>query len=456
MKRYIFIFIYILVSLFLFSINILSFPSDISIYPEKIPAIELKFPYSHIFDYKILYKYSIINKDNDERSKFIGSAISSFLEEYFVDKKIRFDNKEKKQLITFIFDKLAIFFQKQRSINNQFTINPKFLEEIYNKDFNLIEDKDEDEENKKQYNLINFEISYQYDIKSSKITIYCKKYYIFNQQVFEATFEFHYNYITFYGDFKKIFINKILSFLLNFNFHTLAIELSSSAFVEIDGKVLGHFEDIDYPSTFEFVLEEGEHEINLFEDGYDSIKQKIDLEDDQLISIKLNKKINHCLLKINTFPAGSKVMLGNIFVGNSPVRLELPTGKHFLLISNSGYESKEIFIEIYDNDFEKEIYVYLMPVNTTPFYADYSKKILNQVYSYFWYGCYGIAASIIGSILYNYFVQFEYSPFYGSQQIGIYGSLIIIAGGLITFAIFEIMSLTELWKYYQYITYYTI
>lgn len=454
---------YLLIFILLFFVlqaNIFAYPSNILIYPEKLISSEVKFLYNYLFDNKIEYSLSIINKNNDQRSKFIGTALSSFFDIYFIDKKIILNNKEKDQILSFIFDKLAIYFQKQRSINNQFAIDLNFWDKIKKDNFVLFyktdKDKSKNENDDSKSALIYFEISYDYDFKNSKINIICKKEYIFNREVYTASFVLDYKYLSFYNDFANLFINKIMSFLLNQRFHKIEIELNNSAFVQVDGKVIGYFENQNYPATFEIILEEGEHEIFVFEDGYDSFIDKIDLKEDKKIYVDLKKLNLHCLLTIKTFPAGARIKIGNKLVGNSPIKIELPSGNHVAVISQEGYESKEVLISINDNEFEKEIYIYLMPVNTTSFYIDYSNKILDKVYSNFWYGCYGLAFSIAGTILYNYFLQFSNSAFYSFQYLGIYGSLSIITAGLITFAIFEFFSLTELWKYYQFIKYYTL
>ncbi|HPC38564.1 MAG TPA: PEGA domain-containing protein [Exilispira sp.] len=455
-KIYLFFFIFFLSILFLniFSIKIFAYPTNELIYPEKIPKSEIKFKYNTLLDFKINYIVEIINKNNDNRANFIGSTISSFFDLYFNNRKIILDEKAKNQLVAFFFDELAKYFQNQRTINNQFNFKSSFLDDLYKKDFVLVKvDKNKDGEDNF---LINYEISYEYDYKSSMITIYCKKNFLFSNEVYEKTFSFNYKYLSFYEDFKKVFINNIMSFFLNQQFYNLFIELDSSAYIEVDGTVVTHFVDEEYPSICELVLEKGEHNIKIFEDGYYPIEEKVKLEKDEKISISLNKKISHCKVKINTFPAGAKIKVANQYIGDSPLYLELPSGNHFIMVSMPGYESKEVFISVEDKDLEKEVYVYLMPINTTSFYIDYSNKILNQVYNYFWNGCYGLAAAVIGSVLYNYFIQFENSPLYPDQSIGVYSSISIITVGILTFAIFEILSLTELWKYYQFINYYTL
>lgn len=436
------------------SINVIAYPSNLLVYPEKIQKISIAFPYNYLFDFKINYTVNIINKNNDIRANFIGSTLSSLFDLYFNDRKIKLDEKAKENLVSFLFNKLAIYFQKQRSINNQFTFKDTFFEELDKKDFILFKtDKKEDSEDN---SIIKYEISYEYDFKSSKIYIYCRKISIFDNQISEKNFSFDYKYLSFFNDFKNLFINNVMSFFLNQKFYNLEVELNTSAYIEVDGTVTTHFMDENYPSICELVLEEGEHNIKIFEDGYDPISQKVKLEKNEKITVFLNKKNTHCKLKINTFPSSANIKISNQFVGNSPLSIELPSGNHFIIISAKGYESKEIFVTIEDKDFEKEIYVYLMPINTTSFYINYSNTILTQVYNYFWYGCYGLAGSIVGSILYNYFNQFNNSSLYPSQTIGLYSSAALVAIGLISFAIFEILSLTELYKYYQFINYYTL
>jgi hypothetical protein len=432
--------------LLILPINTFAYPSNLLIYPEKIQKISISFPYNYLFDFKINYTVDIINKNNDNRANFIGSMLSSFFDLYFKDRKIKLDENEKEKIVLFLFNNLAIYFQKQRTVNNQFAFKDTFFDELNKKDFILFKT---DKKEESDYSLIKYEVSYEYDFKSSKILLNCKKVSLFDNQISEKKFSFDYKYLSFYNDFKNLFVNNLMSFFLNQKFYNLEIELNSSAYIEVDGTVTTHFVDENYPSICELV-------IKVFEDGYDSATQKIKMGKNERITVFLNKKINHCKLKINTFPSSASIKISNQYVGNSPLILELPSGNHFIIVSASGYESKEVFVTIEDKDFEKEIYVYLMPENTTSFYINYSNSILTQVYNYFWYGCYGLAGSIVGSILYNYFNQFNNSSLYPAQTVGLYGSAAFVAIGLITFTIFEILSLTELYKYYQFINYYTL
>lgn len=445
---------YLFLLVFFLSLIVNAYPIDPLVYPEKNSKPTSNFSYNYIAELKIYYDLVIVNTNNDNRANFIGSTLNSFFELYFNNRKIIFDKKDKQELVSFFFNQLAIFYQNQRSINNLYNFKSTFFEDIAKKDFSLIKISDKEKSNLQP--LILYEISYEYDFKSSKIKINCKKSYLFSNKIDYQVIYFDYKYLSFYNDFKNLFINKIMSFFLNQNFYKLEIELNSSAFIQIDGTVVSYFMDEQYPSIFEIVLEKGEHNIKVFEDGYYSYEKDIKLEKDEKISAHLNKKNAHCKVIIETFPAGSKVRYLNQFIGNSPISISLPAGNHFIIVSQDGYESKEIYISITEKEFEKKIYVYLMPVNTTQFYIDYSNKILDQVYTYFWNGCYGLAGAIVGSILYNYFTQFSNSTFYDYQTIGIYSSIALIGAGLITFAIFEILSLTELWKYYQFINYYTL
>ncbi|MFN3412390.1 MAG: PEGA domain-containing protein [Exilispira sp.] len=440
--------------IFIISLNILAYPTNNLIYTEKLQKAFSDFNFNYLLDLKIQYSYSVINKNNDNKANFLSTTLISLFDTYLENKRIKLDSIEKEKLLSFYFNKLAIYIQNNRSLNNQYNLKSSFYSDFMSK--NLLLFKTNDDKKKEDKSLIYFQISFEYDFKSSTIILYCKKYYLFTDQSFEKSFVLKYNYISFYNDIKNLFISKIMSFFLNQNFYNLEIELNSSAFIEIDNVVVLHFLSDYYPSICEIVLEEGEHFIKIFEDGYDSWERKLVVTQNSKISISLQKKIAHCKLIINSFPANAKVRIANNFVGNSPVSIALPSGNYFLIISHDGYESKEIYLSISDNEFEKKVYVYLMPVNTTDYYINYSQKILNQSYQYFFNGCYGLALAIGGSILYNYFIQFSNSSFYNNQTIGIYASLAIIAGGIITFAIFEILSLTELWKYYQFINYYTL
>ncbi len=446
--------VFILFFIFLISEPLLAYPGNSLIYPEKIEKISENFLYNFIIDFKIYYTYSIINKYDNIRANFIGSALNSFFDYYFINRKIKFDQKQKNQIISFYFDKLALYFQKQRTLNNNTNFNSEFLDKLDDTDFTLT--KYENKDKNIDPSLIYFEIEYEFDFKNSKINLNCRKNYLFNNESFELNINFDYKYTSFYNDFYKIFVEKIMSFLLNQNYYNLTLNLGNSAFIKVDGIVVEHFMADSYPSDYDLILEEGEHILEVFEDGYDSYVQKIEIKKNEKLFISLEKKTPHCKLIITTFPNGAKIKIKNQFVGNSPLSLELPSGNHFILISQDGYESKEIFVSIDEEETEKKLYVYLMPISTTQFYIDYSNKILNQVYSYFFNGCYGLALAIAGTILYDYFIQFSNSSLYSYQTIGIYSSIAMISSGLLTFAIFEILSLTELWKYYQYINYYTL
>jgi hypothetical protein len=444
-----FVFIFMLITLPCIAIN--AYPDMITIDHQSEKAQVAVFPFKYLFENKLQYNVKVTGFDGSKENKFIETAIIFLIDKYIEGNELKLSVRERELLFNFFILKVQNFAFKNRSTFNDFPFSESFKENLFSKPLILSKSqKDNDDSG----DIINFKFIYRYIAEKRLIQIDCESKYNFSDIVELKTFYLPYNYTTFYADIEKLFIHEILSFVLKQNFYLVELNINHPAFIEIDGKIVTFFESESYPSTYLVPLSEGTHSIKIFAENANTIEQKLKIEKDTRLNFELQLKEANCQVTIITFPSSAQIKFENNYLGDSPVRINLYEGNRFFIISLKGYESKELPVSIGKEEKEKTLYVYLMPEKTTDFYINYSKQIIDKSYDYFWTGCIGLMTSILGYFIYDYSFQIAINPNYTYPYFGLILGSGMIVSGIVFFAIFEILSLDQLIKYYNYIRYY--
>ncbi|MBF0424765.1 MAG: hypothetical protein HQL66_02975 [Magnetococcales bacterium] len=109
-------------------------------------------------------------------------------------------------------------------------------------------------------------------------------------------------------------------------------------------------------------LAPGPYQIEVTQSGYIASRQWVNLgKSDLVVPITLEKPASTtCKLTVNTKPAGAKVQVLNI---RARYRrgMELPAGKYHIHVSNPGYKTQEVWIDLGDEGPELTVPITLQP-----------------------------------------------------------------------------------------------
>lgn len=113
-------------------------------------------------------------------------------------------------------------------------------------------------------------------------------------------------------------------------------------------------------------LEIGKYKIRLSLDGYKDYSTDITIEENKVskIEIKLEEVKKEGTLNVKSTPSAN-VYINGKFIGTTPLKVNLPEGEYFVLITLEGYEKYEKVVKIY-SEREELIEVNLKKVTTTP------------------------------------------------------------------------------------------
>jgi len=109
----------------------------------------------------------------------------------------------------------------------------------------------------------------------------------------------------------------------------------SNALVYINGSYQGR-------TPLNLTLREGSYTVRVTADGYEDFSTSVSLDRDRQVSATLYSK--KARLAVETEPTNASVFVDNVYVGRSPLSIDLDAGRHTIRVEKSGYitDSKDV------------------------------------------------------------------------------------------------------------------
>ncbi|WP_058485854.1 PEGA domain-containing protein [Defluviitalea phaphyphila] len=111
-------------------------------------------------------------------------------------------------------------------------------------------------------------------------------------------------------------------------------------------------DDVEYPGEQSILLEYGQYHVVVQKEGYKDWNKDITLDQDSIvINVELEKEDipKTAEVSINTNPEGADVYIDDMFMGISPIEIDLSYGEHKITIKKEEYNPLSISINIEEN-----------------------------------------------------------------------------------------------------------
>ncbi|MCX8059080.1 MAG: hypothetical protein N3A58_06665 [Spirochaetes bacterium] len=361
----------------------------------------------------------IINNSGKIEFNYLINMLFTSIKEILNDKDFLFKGEFEKLFAVYIANLIEkLDFNKKSDIELFENINIDFIEDI---DFNFkLKYLDEKEINKNKDIVRFLRIDIEYDIvnksqienlnKIYKNIVYAESIinekglllkirlnYLNKEYEKELIYLLPFDHIKIYNDINNFINYYLIKDITGIKYYKFFIKSKEDYFIKANDLILGKTNNLYY-------LKEGKYTLEVFNEGYESLIDNIDLNFDYIKEVELKKRDKKSRITIYVYPESSDVFINNNYIGKSPIiDYETYEGIIYLHISSSNFEHYQSTFVIKSEE-KKILKIFLKPKNYTTYFINYSNLYYQKAINYFKItGIYFLVSLISFSIANNYY-----------------------------------------------------